>query len=864
MKKSFYHIALMQLIMSYLLPMVALAEVTSFSRPIELNSQTPSSYLIEDIQVTGTQALDKEAIIALAGIKVNDIVELPGTAISKVIHSLWKQDLIKDVNVYASQVKDHCIVLTIDVTESPRLSDYFFEGIKSREQEKLSENIALVKEKIVTDEFIKNTKQSIEDYWTEKGYLYTTVTVTSLPDPDHIGHVYLHIKINKNKKFRINAVDFEGNQHISSDLLRGQLKRIREKPRFTLVKDIFKQILTLQPIKKGGALRRQLSLEEMSDYYQKHVIFSSSMFNTAKFQEEKKRIVDYYQSQGYRDAAIVEESVYTQEDGLLNIKIRIEEGKQYQVGTIRWVGNHRYDDDTLNQVLGIKEGDIYNLSLLQQKFYPNPQEQNVASLYKNNGHLFFWAEPVEVGLEGNKVALELRMQEGPEAHINQILIEGNRLTHDDVIRRELRTLPGDKFNMANLLRSYRELAMLNIFDPATIGIAPIPNADGTVNIKYTVKERPKFEIKVSGSYAGEEGIIGGAVLATNNFSLGNLFKGRLPVGGGQTLGLKAETNGKQYKNFGIQFVEPWLGGVKPRQFSLSLNKSFEGNTGSTGGSIGLGTRLSWPDDYTMIRSSIAYYRHYYKDYDLLDTGRNNAKSSGILNDLSATISIERNSIDNPIYPKKGSKLELTANLTPPLSWFSSSLAKQEKYRWKEYHQWMLDGSYFLHIAHGLVMNTRGQFGVLGNFSSQQEIGPFERFYLGGGGPGGRALRGKESISLRGYQDEYFTPVSKDTHYKGGVIYNKLSLELRYPVISSHLASIYTLAFAEAGNTWGNYKNYNLSDIKRSAGLGLRLYLPFIVGTTLGFDWGYGFDKNYGDKSKGGLEFHFSFGAGSGK
>lgn len=862
MKKSFCYTVLLQFIMSYMLPVVVPAQASNATQPIKLDYLAPQTYLIEDIQVVGNQTLDREAIIALVGIKVGDAVDLPGTTITEAIHRLWKQRLIRDVAVYASQVKDQHVVLTIHIIESPRLSDYSFEGIKSRAKEKLLEKLTLVKGKVVTDELIKHTKQVIKDYWVEKGYSDTVVAITSVPDPEQAGHVQLNIKIDKGNKWIVNGVDFEGNEHIDSDVLRNQLKNTRGKARFTLVKDILKQVVTLKPIKKGGVLWHMPSLEELNNYYRKHVVLFPSKFSPTRFEEDKNRIIDYYQSKGFRDIAIIDETVCEQENGLLNTKIKLEEGKQYRIGSIRWVGNYCYKDEKLSKILDIKEGDIYNPSLIQQKLQPGYQGESIGALYANNGYLFFGAEPVEVGLEGNRIALEIRIQEGPEVRINKVLIQGNRITHDKVIRRELRTLPGDKFSFTKMQRSYRELAMLNIFD-RNIGIDPIPNADNTVDIKYTVKDRPKFEVKFSGTFAGEEGFVGGLALATNNFSLGNLFTGKLPVGGGQTLGLTAQTNGKQYKNFEFQFTEPWLGGTQPRQFYVSLNRSFEGNTGSAGGSVGLGTRLSWPDDYAVLRSSIAYYRHYYKDYDLLDTGRKFDKIDGILNDLSATVSLERDSTDSPIYPKEGSKLELSTRLTPPWAWFSDTASGSGKYNWKEYHQWIVDGSYFLRLFHDLVLNARGQFGMLGNFSSRKSIGPFERFYLGGGvGPGTGALRGKESISLRGYKDESITPKDRGTGYKGGVIYDKMMLELRYPVISNYFTSVYALAFAEAGNTWAHYKYYNLFDLKKSAGVGLRLYLPFIAGATLGFDWGYGFDKAPGDKSKNKLEFHFALGAGS--
>ncbi len=863
MKKSFYHTVLVPLVASYVLAAGALAQTTSTSQAFELNQTAPANYLIEDIQITGAKSLDKEAIIALLGIKSGDTVQIPGPAITDAIQRLWQQKLVKDVAIYASQVTNHHVVLTVSITESPRLSDYSLEGIKKKEREKLIEKLSLVKGRIVTDELIKNTQQIIQDYWLEKGYLYATVTITSFPDPAFPNHIRLKIKIDKGEQPSVNAIHFEGNQHISSNFLRGQMQHIREKPRFTLVKDILKQALTLRPIRKGGVLWRPISLKKSWDYLQEHVILFFSKFNQAKFEEDKKRVISYYQSKGFRDAAIVEDVIYKQEDALLNVSMKVEEGTRYLVGDIRWVGNHLYDDDTLNQILNIKKGDIYNPLLLQQRLYNNPLGEDIASLYMDKGYLFFQVDPVEVGLTRDTVDLEMCIQEGPQAYINKVLIEGNTLTHDHVIRRELRTLPGDKFNRTKIQRSYRELAQLNLFSP-DIGILPIPNlVDKTVDIKYKVKDRPQFEIKFSGGW-GSSGFMGSMILATNNFLLSNLWRSRLPMGGGQTLGIKAETDAKKYKNFSLEFTDPWLGGKRPRHFHMSLNKAHEDNRGSIGGYVSLGTRLSWPDDYTLLTGSLAYHHHDYRDYDLLD---NEKKSTGTLDDLSISIALKRDSTGpNPIYPTEGNMLALNANFTPP---WSSILSKGNiesyesgQYRWKEYHQWMLDGSYFLRLLDDLVLNVRGHFGVLGKFPSQTSIGPFERFYLGGTSFPERTVRSKEHISLRGYEEDYIAPKDKISGYKGGVIYDKFVLELRYPIISNYLASAYMLAFAEGGNAWAGYKNFAPFDLKRSVGVGLRVHLPFVIGTTVGFDWGYGFDKMLADKGDNKLDFHFSIGINS--
>jgi outer membrane protein insertion porin family len=888
MKKNLYRTALVQLVASCVFFAGALAKPTPTFYPLELNYAAPSTYLIKDIQVTGARSLDKAVIVPLLGFKVGDTVQIPGPAIADAIHRLWQQKLVSDVAIHASQIGDHHVILTVSITESSRLLDYSFEGVSKGEQEKLVEKINLVKGNIVTDALIRDTKKIIENYWIAEGYLYTTVTITTVPDPMRAAYVQLHVKIDKGEQLRVDTIHFEGNQRVSSNVLRNQMQHIREKPRFTLVRDILKQVFTLQPIRAQGVLWRPFSFNKSWSYLREHVILLPSKFSADKFVEDKKHIINYYQSEGFRDAAIVEDRVYRQGDALLGVWMKVREGKKYRVGDIKWVGNYLHNDHTLNQILKISTGDVYNPLLLQKRLYNNPEEQDIASLYVDDGYCLFYAYPVEVGLEDDKIDLEINIQEGPQASINKVLIEGNKITHDDVIRRELRILPGDKFSRTKLQRSDRELAQLGIFDPS-IDILPIPSADENfVDIKCKVKERPKFEIKLGGGW-GSKQFMGDLILATNNFSLGDFLKSRRPIGGGQTLGLKAQTDGKGYRNYELKFTEPWLGGKKPRHFHLSLNKASEGKRGSIGGNTSLGMRLSWLNDYITLRGNLACHRHTYKDYFLLYdqvdkpsedesvlnnkskkkiSGSKNERKSGpkegILNDLSLAISLERDSTGpSPIYPREGIKLELNTSFTPPWSWLSGKKngggADSEQYRWKEYHQWMLDGSYFLRLLDDLVLNVRGHFGVLGSFSSQSNIGPFSRFYVGGSGVEDRSLKGKEHISLRGYKEGYITLEDKTTGYQGGVIYDKFVLELRYPIISSYFASAYALIFAEGGNAWTQYKDYNPLSLKRSAGVGVRVYLPFVIGTVVGLDWGYGFDKEKTDEKYNEFDFHFSIG-----
>lgn len=864
MIKSFFRTLLGQLVLAVLFSWSTLAQTAATGNTWEWSYLEPASYLIEDIHVTGTKTLESEALLAIAGLKVGDTVQIPGSAINDAIKRLWKQKLIKDVVIHASKVVDKRIVLTIDITESPRLSAYFFEGIEKSEEKELTEKISLPKGKIVTDRLIKNTQKTLQEHLVSQGYLDAVVSITSLPDPALPDYTQLKISIDKGEKLIINKILIKGNHSISDKVLKVQLQHIKEKPRFTLIKDILKKTLTLQPFRKGGILWRMPTLEETMVYLKHHVIPFSSKFIQPKYEEDKKRLIYYYQTQGYRDATIVEDTVYKQAEGLLNVQLQIEEGKQYWVRDIQWVGNYIYDDDTLNHILGIRPGDIYNPALIQERLFFNPEGKDVASLYMDNGYLFFNAKPVEVRIEKHAVDLEIRIQEEAQAYINKVTIRGNPYTHDYVIRRELKTLPGDKYNRAKVIRSQRELAMLNIFDPAKTSIVPIPNpTDSTVDLIYEVRENPKFKasLSISGG-GGKQAPTFAFILGTNNFSLRNALQGKVPLGDAQTADLKAEFYGSNHQNFALQFIEPWLGGKKPNAFSVALNRSYQqlekkSALGSIGLRISLGTKLKWPDDYFSISNGIDYHRHKYDNYDLLD---NKCKLSGVMHDLSISSVIKRNSVDSPIYPKEGSEIGLHARLTPPYSWFSDKdygkLGPQKRFKWKEYHQWILDGSYFYKLIGDLVLNMRGHFGLLGGYSSQQGIGPFERFTMGGTGLIDYSLLSRELISLRGYPDEYINPKDPKKGYKGGAIFDKFVLELRYPLVKSSLAYIYALSFAEAGNTWLHYNDWKPLDLKRSVGLGIRAYLPLLSGA-LGIDWGYGFDKepDKGDK----LVIHWSFG-----
>lgn len=866
MKYKNYAVVFVQLIIvGWLAPSGTLAKDSPTRYPLVLDYALPTSYLIQDIRVTGVQSLEEEAIKAISGLKSGDVIAIPGLAIAEAMQRLWRQKLIQDVAVYGHKIMDNRVVLTLQITECPRLSDYTFEGIPQKEQKKLIDKLPLVRGKIITDAIISVAQKTIQNYYMQGGYPHTTVSATTLSDPVLPGHVRLKIVVDKGKECRINSVNFSGNRRVSSQTLRRQMKNTRGKSRFTLVRDLSRKILMLQLLSKGGALWRPFSLKDSWAYLREHVVLTSSKFNTASLAEDRKRIIQYYQSQGFGDATVVENVTVGAEDNWLDVWLKIEEGTQYRMGNIRWTGNYLYSAQNLNRLLNIQTGDPYDPWSIQQGLHRDQTGRDVASLYADNGHAFFQASVAEVGLREDTVDIEICVKEGPRGHVGKVWIAGNKLTMDHVIRREIRSFPGDKFNKTRLQRSYRELMQLSLFDPAAIDIVPTPDyLKKTIDITCEVKEKPKFEVRVSGGW-GDGGLVGVGALSVNNFSLGNLWKGRRPLGGGQTMGIKAERDSTGYNNFVLDFMDPWLGSRKPIYFQLSLNRAYAEKNSTLGGGVNLGARLPWLDNSVLLRWGVAYHYHRYSDYDFLG---NNKQRTGVLNDLHGNILLEYDSTGpDPVYPREGSKMGLQSRLTPPWSmWLhanqgSSAHSKTIAHDWKEYHQWMLDVSHFSSLLGDLVLNVRGHAGLVGKFSSQGSIGPFDRFYLGGTMPLEHAIRGKEHISLRGYKEDCIVPRDEVTGYKGGIIYDKLVIELRYPIISNYIAHVYALAFAEGGNTWAKYEDFDLLSMKRSIGVGLRFYLPFVLGTTLGFDWGYGFDREIVDKGNKKLEFHFSVGMG---
>ncbi|MCC9136401.1 outer membrane protein assembly factor BamA [Pontibacter silvestris] len=800
------------------------------TNPIDYSQ--PRQYRIAGIEVTGSNFLDPNALISLSGLTVGDEITVPGEVISRAIQKLWDQGILGDVEIYATRVEGNDIYLTFDLKERPRLSRFVFNGISKTQQDALRDKVSLQRGRTVTDAVLSSTRNIIKEYYIDKSYLNVKTTITQRPDSILPNSVVLNINIDKGDKVKISDIEFAGNEAFSDKKLRKQLKKTKEK-RF-------------------------------------YKIFTSSKFNRTEYENDKQLLLDFYNSEGYRDATIVSDSVYKVSEDRLAIRIVIDEGIRYYYRNITWNGNYLYDDDYLTRVLGIAKGDVYNKQELDKRLNYNPTGIDVSALYQNDGYLFFNIDPVEVRVQGDSIDLEMRVSEGPQATIDKVVVTGNDKTSDYVILRELRTLPGQKYSRDDLIRSRNELAGLGYFDPEQIGLNPIPNpAEGTVDINYSVVERPNDQISLSGGWGGPIGAVGTVGLTLNNFSTRKLFNlsewRPIPSGDGQRLSLNVQANGKYYQSYSFSFTEPWLGGRKPNSLSVSLFKTVYRTAQTTasaeeqrlnvnGLAVGLGRRLNWPDNYFMLNHSLSYNQYNLTNYPLFQDFTN-----GKSNSISFVNTLSRVSIDNPTFPRRGSNISLSVNLTPPYSLFTD---KENNYEFIEFNKWMFDASYFINLAGNLVLNTRAHFGFVGTYGGGNEIGPFERFKLGGSGlGGGNIFVGTEYIGLRGYEDESVVNVSSSADASltsaGGVAYNKFVMEARYLISPNPAATIYGLAFVEAGNNFGSLQNYTPFKLYRSAGVGARIFMAAFG--LLGFDYGWGFDTIPGAQNQKSGMFHFIIG-----
>ena len=869
---------------------------------IAISYTNPKVYEVAEIEVIGEKYLDEVALKSLAGIKVGDNISIPGEAISGAIKKLWKQGIIGDIKIVINKIEDDKVYLSIVLKERPRLSTFNIKGIGRTQKTELTEKINLIRGRIVTDAVLKNTQNIIETFFKKKGFYNVDVGIKQEIDTIVANSIKLDINVTKNKKVKIDNVSFEGNKNYSDAKLKGKLKKSGERVRITLFKEIFDKTLSLIKPKNLFGEKNGIKPNEVIEFVTDNAkinILKSSKFIAAELENDKDNLIAFYQSKGYRDIKIVDENI-TRKGDYIDLELNIDPGNRYYFRNINWTGNYIYEEDVLNEVLGIKPGDIYDTETLEKKITYNPTGSDVSGLYQDNGYLFSNIQPIEVGIVNDSVDIEMRVYEGAQATINKILIKGNDRTSDHVIRRELRTIPGQKYNRSELIRTQRELSQLGYFDPENINPIPVPNPQNeTVDITWEVQEKPSDQVELSGGWGGYFGFVGTVGLSFSNFSVKNikdLDKWRpLPVGDGQKLSVRVQANGRQFQTYSFTFSEPWLGGRKPNNFSInysySVNRMLDffgtggynpyGGYGGYGGygyggqtskdskiigsmkvhaiTIGLGRRIVWPDDFFIISNSLLYY-----NYDLFNFGQSLGFDTGVTNTIAFKTNISRNSVDNPMFPRSGSMFSLDVAITPPYSKWNNinyeTAEPQERYKWAEYHKWMFDSKFYTRIIGDLILESRAHFGYIGAYGDENKIGPFERFYLGGDGLSGsysNFLLGTERIALRGYENNSLVPLDIERNIRGGTIYNKFVFELRHPISLNPNATIFGLTFLEAGNNWNSQKDFNPFDLYRSAGLGVRIFMPAFG--LLGIDWGYGFDKLPGQPNRSGPQFHFSIG-----
>lgn len=846
------------------------------------NAKSPKEYVIAGITVTGTKYRDDALLLSISGLSVGDRVVIPGSDnISKAILNLWKQNLFSDVEIYYTKVEGRNLFIEINVTERPSLSNFYFRGVKKSEQEDLSGKTGLVKGRVITENMKKTAVENIIKYYVEKGFQGATVKIEESPDPAFVNTQQLTFRIEKGNKVRINQVSFFGNEEVNELRLKKKMKGTKETTRLTLYPKVDSSSygvqvpVSFQEYVKDLGFLSVTKTGNFLDPYFRFKLFSSAKYNETKYLEDKEKVLEYYNSLGYRDAAILEDTMYYTKKGNLNIDLKVDEGRRYYFGNIGWRGNTQYSDSILTVLLGIKKGDTYNLETLNTKLgkQMSPEGGDISGLYMDDGYLFFQVDAVETAVYNDTIDFEIRMREGPQATIKNVNIAGNDKTKEHVVRREIRTVPGDKFSRQALIRSNREIANLGFFNQEKIDINPVPNPDdGTVDINYKVEEKSNDQLELSAGWGGNIGLTGTLGVTFNNFSIKNIFNKKswdpLPSGDGQKLSLRLQSNGRQFRSYNFSFTEPWLGGKRRNSLTVSFYSTrfansfnyftglFDRKAGDTsylrtlGVSVALGKQLRWPDDFFTLVYSLNFTQYKLRNYPNLFPGLNNTTA----HNLSFKLALSRSSIDQPIFPKSGSNFMASVQATPPYSLIDPGRVKSANpYELPEFHKWRFTGEWYVPIGKPMgadksrqfVLKAAAKYGFMGRYNSKLEYSPFERFQVGDAGlTNNFGLLGYDIIAHRGYpvydnSDPTVNP-DRSSAQQFFTIFNKYTLELRYPFSTNPNSTIFGLAFFEAANGWYNYKDYNPFQLRRSAGVGMRFFLPMFG--LLGFDYGVGFDR----------------------
>jgi len=805
-----------------------------------IDFMSPEDYIIGGVSVTGIRYLDINALIGISGLRVGQEITIPGEAVTTAAQKLWQQGLFSDVRISISKIISDSVFLDIFLQERPRISSVKFTGLKNSESQDLVEKINLPVGSQVTAYLLNTAKKIIKDHFVEKGFLNTEVDFVQKDDPDQPNNVILSINVNKKQKVKISEITFVGNEFFDAGKLRRQMK---------------------------GTKKKNLN------------IFRASKYIGEKYKEDKDKLFVFYNDNGFKDFTILSDSLYLVSEDRVALVIKIDEGKQYFLRDVDWVGNSVYRKEDLGKVFNVKKGSVYNQSLITDRLNGSAgAEDAVSNLYQNNGYLFSRLTPVEAKIDNDSIDLEIRIYEGDQAYLNNVFITGNTRTNEHVARRELYTLPGDLFSKDKIIRSVRQLGVLGHFDPEKINPVPLPDiTNGTVDLLYKLEEKANDQFEVSGGW-GAGMLVGTVGVRFNNFAMRNFFNLKewkpYPSGDGQSLSIRAQSNGRIYQSYNVSFVEPWLGGKNPNTFSISMYRSLMTNNKKKGedgrqsmiidgATIGLGKRLTWPDDWFSLYGELSYQRYSLNNYNqfrfLFENGNSNL--------LSLTAKLTRFSTSpNLIYPRSGSSFTLSLQATPPYSSISGrdmlNAPDDIKYKWIEFHKWTFKSDYYFPLTKNdkMVLNARFSFGYLGHYNKDIGPSPFENYTLGGDGMTGYSFYGSEIISLRGYINRSLTPNHPVRGVPSGNVYSKITFELRYPISLNPQATIFGLAFLESGRAWYQLKEYNPFKMNRSAGIGLRANLPMFG--LLGIDWGYGFDPvpdpvSYPNANKG--QFHFVLG-----
>ena len=833
---------------------------------------TPRSGVIGGIAVSGVEGYEDYMLTGISGLTVGQKIELPGQEITEAVKRYWKHGLFSNVQIAADSIVGDKIYLHFYLALRPRVSTINYIGVKKSEREDLETKLGLLKGNQITPNMIDRAELLAKNYFDDKGYKNAEINIRQRDDVTAKNQVILDVEIDKKEKMKVRQIIIEGNKNLSDSKIKGGL--------FT-----------------KGAFTKTHEAGKLSTF------LKSKKYTPERYKTDKQNLIDKYNELGYRDATIVEDSVWNVDDKHVSIYLKVDEGKKYYIRNITWVGNTVFSTDYLSRLLGMKKGDVYNQKFMHKRL--NEDDDAVGNLDWNNGYIFYQLTPAEINIDGDSIDLEMRIMEGNQAHISRVRINGNTRVYENVVRRELRTKPGDLFSKEALMRSAREMASMGHFDPEQINPDVRPNyEDGTVDINWDLVQKSNDQVEFSLGW-GQTGVIGRIGLKLNNFSMANLFnknkehRGILPVGDGEVLSIGAQTNGTYYQSYNASYSTNWFGGKRPIQFTVgayfskqtdvssnSYNSAYMNNYynylygyGNSynnyyenfydpdkyvkllGVSVGWGKRLRWPDDYFQLSVELAYQRYMLKNWQYFIV------TNGNCNNLNLGITLSRVSTDNQLFPRRGSEFMASLTITPPWSAFDhkdyKNLAvnpesptytaeQQEKYRWVEYHKWKFRAKTYTALTNGqkcFVLMTRVEFGLLGSYNKYKKS-PFETYYMGGDGMSGYSTGyAEETIGLRGYDNGSLTPYGYE-----GYAYDRFTLELRYPFLLGN-TTIYGLGFLEAGNAWNDTKDFNPFDMKRSAGIGVRIFLPMVG--LMGIDWAYGFDKVFG--TRGGSQFHFILG-----